>query len=311
MAVLTKNKVRNHIKQDVASRAYTVVIYATVAILTLVIAYPLYFCIVASFSDPDAVAMGDTILWFKGFTTVAYEEILKEELLLSGYKNSFIYMVLSTLYNLVLTIPAGYVCSKSRLPGKKFILWYFFLTMYIGGGTIPTYIWMKKLGLVGSPLSMIIGAGVSAYYLMIVRQYFSSSIPSELYEASELDGAGDFRQFISVALPLAKPIVAVIMLYYAFGSWNSYYGALLYLRDQEMWPLQLVLRQLLIENENAIGDLLSSISTADTNYLMKKMYLVRAMKYAIILVASLPMLVLYPFVSKYFTQGVMIGSVKG
>lgn len=311
MAVLTRRKVGKHIKMDTASNIYTAVIYTCVAIITLVLTYPLYFCVVASFSDPDAVALGDTILWFKGFTTEAYEAILKEKLLLSGYKNSFIYMVLSTLYNLALTIPAGYVCSKTRLPGKKFILWFFFLTMYIGGGTIPTYIWLKKLGLVGSPLSQIVGAGVSAYYMLVVRQFFSTSIPGTLYEASELDGAGDFRQFVSIALPLAKPIVAVIMLYYAFGSWNSYYSALLYLRDQQMWPLQLVLRQLLIANENAVGELINSISTADTDYLLKKMYMVRAMKYAIILVASLPMLVLYPFVSKYFTQGVMIGSVKG
>ena len=310
MPVLTKPKIRNRIKMDAASRAYTIIIYTIVAIVTLVLTYPLYFCIVASFSDADAVAMGDTFLWFKGFTTDAYKAILKEDLLISGYINSFLYMIFGTAYNLVLTIPAGYVCSKSRLPGHKFILWFFFITMYVGGGTIPTYIWTDKLGLVGNPLVMIIGAGVSVYYMLVVRQYFNSSIPSTLYEAAELDGAGDFRQFLSIALPLSKPIILVIMLYYAFGKWNSYYSALLYLRDQSMWPLQLVLRQLLIVSENSIGEL-ADLPSTDAAYLIKKMYMVRAMKYAVILIASLPMLILYPFVSKYFTKGVMIGSVKG
>lgn len=295
---------------DTASRVYTVVIYALVGLITLVLAYPLYFCVIASFSDPDAVALGDTILWFKGFTVEAYTAILQEKTLLTGYANSFIYMIFGTAYNLVLTIPAAYVCSKKNLPGHKGILWYFFITMYVSGGTIPTFIWMKKLGLVGSPLSMILGTGVSAYYMIVARQFFMSSIPESLYEASEIDGASDWKQFVSIALPLAKPIIAVIMLYYAFGKWNSYYTALLYLRDQTMWPLQLVLRQILIASQTAFAEL-TEINSSDEQYLIRKMYMVRAMKYAVIVVASLPMLILYPFVSKYFTQGVMVGSVKG
>lgn len=309
-AVSKKHKNPNKIKMDTGSRIYTVVIYIFVALITLVLAYPLYFCVIASFSDPDAVALGDTILWFKGFTTEAYTSILEEKTLLTGYRNSFIYMVLGTAYNLVLTIPAAYVCSKKNLPGHKGILWYFFITMYISGGTIPTYIWMNKLGLVGSPLSMIVGTGVSAYYMIVARQYFMGSIPESLYEASEIDGASDWRQFVSIALPLAKPIIAVIMLYYAFGKWNTYYTALLYLRDQDMWPLQLVLRQMLIASPTAFNEL-AEINSADEQYLIRKNYLIRAMKYAVIIVASVPMLVLYPFVSKYFTQGVMVGSVKG
>ena len=157
---------------------------------------------------------------------------------------------------------------------------------------------------------MIINVGVSAYYMLVVRQFFSSSIPNDLYEAAEIDGASEFRQFLSIALPLSKPIIAVIALYYAFGKWNSFYTALLYLKKQELWPLQLVLRNILIANETALSDL-TQMSPDELNYLTKKMYMVRAMKYAVILVASLPMMVLYPFVSKYFTQGVMIGSVKG
>ena len=280
-----------------------------VTIITLVILYPLYFCIIASFSDPNSVVMGDTILWFRGFTTEAYKTILKEKSLLIGYRNSFIYMVLGTAYNLALTIPAAYVCAKKKLPGHKFILWYFFLTMYVNGGLIPNYIWFKKLGLVDNSLVMIIGSGVSAYYMIVARQFFLSSIPESLFEAAEIDGAGEFTQFFRIAIPLSKPIIAVIMLYYAFGKWNNYYTALIYLRNQDTWPLQLVLRQILLVTESAFSDV-SALDNNTLDYMVKKMYMIRSMKYAVILIASLPMLILYPFVSKYFTQGVMVGSVK-
>lgn len=306
-----KEKNKNKIKMDKASLIYTIIVYGLVGFITLIVAYPLYFCIIASFSDPDAVSMGDTILWFKGFTTEAYTAILKEKTLLSGYRNSFIYMVLGTLYNIFLTIPAAYVCSKKNMPGHKIILWYFFITMYVSGGTIPTYIWFKKLDLVNNPLVMIIGAGVSAYYMIVARQFFMSSIPDALYEAAEIDGASQMRQFVSIALPLAKPIIAVVTLYYAFGKWNSYYTALLYLRDQDAWPLQLVLRQILIASQTAFSEMATEINSADEQYLIRKMYMVRAMKYAVIIVASAPMMILYPFVSKHFTKGIMVGSIKG
>ncbi len=310
MALLTKTHHKNKIQMDTASKVYTFAVYFLVTATTLLLTYPLYFVIIASFSDPNAVALGDTIFWFKGFTVQPYLNILKEKSLLTGYKNSFIYMIFGTIYQLVLTILAGYVCSKRRLPGHKFILWFFFLTMYVGGGTIPTYITIKNLGLLNNPLVMIINVGVNAYYMLVSRQFFTSSIPGELYEAAEIDGCNEFRQFLSIALPLSKPIIAVIALYYAFGKWNSYYTALLYLKKQQYWSLQLVLRNILIANETAISEL-ANMNSAEQDYLVKKMYMVRAMKYAVILVASIPMLILYPFVSKYFTQGVMVGSVKG
>ena len=310
MALLTKTQHKNKIQMDTASKIYTFSVYFLVTVTTLLLTYPLYFVVIASFSDPNAVALGDTIFWFKGFTVQPYLNIMKEKSLLTGYKNSFIYMIFGTIYQLVLTILAGYVCSKRRLPGHKFILWFFFLTMYVGGGTIPTYITIKNLGLLNNPLVMIINVGVNAYYMLVSRQFFTTSIPGELYEAAEIDGCGEFRQFLSIALPLSKPIIAVIALYYAFGKWNSYYTALLYLKKQQYWSLQLVLRNILIANETAISEL-ANMNREEQDYLVKKMYMVRAMKYAVILIASVPMLILYPFVSKYFTQGVMVGSVKG
>lgn len=300
----------NAIRQDRSSRIYTAIVYALIAILTLVITYPLYFCVIASFSNPDAVVQGDTIFWFKGFSTTAYSSILKEKLLLSGFKNAMIYMVFGTIYNMALTIPAAYVLSKKDLPGGKELLWFFFLTMYISGGLIPTYMWYKDLGLVDNPLVMIIGTGVSAYNMIVARQFFSTSIPDTLYEAAEIDGASELCKFWRIALPLSKPILAVITLYYAFSKWNSYYTSLIYLRKQSYWPLQLVLRQLLISSEQMVSEM-ATVNSADPDYLIKRIYLVRSMKYAIILVSSLPMLILYPFVQKYFTKGVMVGAIKG
>ncbi|MBR6299805.1 MAG: carbohydrate ABC transporter permease [Clostridia bacterium] len=304
---MAKNK--NRIRMDRSSRIYTFIIYALVTVTTLVVAYPLYFAIVASFSDPNAVAMGDTVFWFKGFTLEPYQAIIKEPILLSGYRNSLIYMVFGTAYNMMLTIPAAYVLSKKNLPGRKSIMWYFLITMYVGGGLIPTYLWYKQLGLVNNPLVMIVGQGVSAYNMIVARQFFMTSIPDSLYEAAEIDGASEIKSFFRIALPLAKPIIAVITLYYAFAKWNSYYAALVYLRPQKYWPLQLALRQILITNESAFADM-SDISNTDADFMLRKMYMVRAMKYAVIMVASVPMLVFYPFVQKYFTKGVMIGSVK-
>ena len=310
MAMKTVRAKSNRIRQDRSSWIYTGIIYAIMTLLTLIILYPLYFCVIASFSDPNAVATGDTILWFKGFSVDAYGSILKEKSLLTGYKNAFIYMVFGTSYNMALTIPAAYVLSKKKLHGHTAILWLFFLTMYLSGGLVPTYMWYKELGLVDNPLVMIIGTGVSAYNMIVARQYYMSSIPEELYEAAEIDGSSEFRKFIKIALPLSKPIIAVITLYYAFAKWNSYYTSLIYLRDQRTWPLQLVLRQILITSETVIGDM-GSTSASDVEYMIKRLYVVRAMKYAVILVSSVPMLIAYPFVQKHFTKGVMIGAVKG
>ena len=295
---------------DRSSRIYTFIVYFLITLITLMVAYPLYFAVIASFSDPNAVAMGDTVFWFRGFTLEPYQAIIKEPILLTGYRNSLIYMVLGTAYNMMLTIPAAYVLSKKNLPGHKGILWYFLITMYVGGGLIPTYLWYKRLGLVNNPLVMIIGQGVSAYNMIVARQFFMTSIPDSLYEAAEIDGASESKSFFRIALPLAKPIIAVITLYYAFAKWNSYYAALVYLRPQKYWPLQLALRQILITNESAFADM-SDISNTDADFMLRKMYMVRAMKYAVIMVASVPMLIFYPFVQKYFTKGVMIGSVKG
>lgn len=289
---------------------FDVVNVLLVVLITAIIAYPLYFCVIASFSDPAEVAAGHTLVWIKDFTLDAYKLVLKEDQLWVGYRNTIIYTTLSTLYRLALTITAAYVLSKDKLPFRNLLSWYFFITMYIGGGMIPEYILIKNLGLLDTPWVMIIGtAGVNAYNLIVTRQYFSTSIPSSLYEAAYIDGAGEWKTFISIALPLSKPIMAVMTLYIGVGCWNAYYKALLYIYDKKLYPLQLVLRNIL--NANQLD--LSNIQGGSTELasLVYRANMAQGMKYSIVILASLPLIIAYPFMQKYFEKGVMVGSVKG
>lgn len=289
---------------------FDVVNVLLVVLITAIIAYPLYFCVIASFSDPAEVAAGHTLVWIKDFTLDAYKLVLKEDQLWVGYRNTIIYTTLSTLYRLALTITAAYVLSKDKLPFRNLLSWYFFITMYIGGGMIPEYILIKNLGLLDTPWVMIIGtAGVNAYNLIVTRQYFSTSIPSSLYEAAHIDGAGEWKTFISIALPLSKPIMAVMTLYIGVGCWNAYYKALLYIYDKKLYPLQLVLRNIL--NANQLD--LSNIQGGSTELasLVYRANMAQGMKYSIVILASLPLIIAYPFMQKYFEKGVMVGSVKG
>lgn len=299
----------NNVKKK-KTELFDVVNTSLVVLITLIVIYPLYFSVIASFSGPKQVALGNTLLWVKDFSTEAYKYVLEEEQLWIGYRNSIFYLILGTLYNLILTIPAAYVMSKKYLPFRGALSWYFFITMYISGGMIPSYLLVKDLGLIDNPLVMIIGAGVSCYNLIVTRQYFSSSIPEDIYEACYIDGASELICFTKIALPLAKPIIAVMALYYGVGHWNSFYSALLYLRKAKYYPLQLVLRNILISNELSTAAI-ENADAATVAYLVHRAEMVQVMKYAIIFIASAPLLIAYPFVQKHFTKGIMIGSVKG
>lgn len=284
---------------------------AILFILTLVMLYPLYFVLIASFSEPNAVVKGQVMFLPKGFQLTAYRNVFKEANVWIGYRNTILYTVLGTLYNLALTIPAAYVLSKRNLPGRNVLMGYFFLTMYFSGGMIPTYIQIKNLNLLNTPWVLIIGAGVNCWNLIVTRQYFTNTIPEELYESADIDGASDLRAFVRIAIPLAAPIIAVMALFYAVGHWNSYYSALLYVRKSDYFPLQLVLRNILISNEMALANVMLEGDTEAIAAAAQKAYMAEAMKYALIFIASAPMLCIYPFVQKYFVKGVMIGSIKG
>ena len=288
---------------------FDVVNISLVLIITLLIFYPLYFCVIASFSKPESVINGETLLWVKNFTLDSYKHVFKESSLWVGYKNTIIYTVLGTLYNLVMTIPLAYALSKNDLPFRGTISWYFFITMYFGGGMIASYFLIKNLGLKDNPLVMIIGTGVSCSNLIITRQYFSSSIPSDLYDAAYIDGANEWECFVKIAMPLAKPIIAVMTLYYGVGKWNSYFNALLYIQDDKYKPLQLVLRDILINNQ--IGVDMTGMDVSELVNAVERANIVEGMKYAVVFIASAPLLIIYPFLQKYFAKGIMVGSVKG
>ncbi len=280
-------------------------------VFSLIMLYPLYFILIASFSEPYAVMQGQVILLPKGFSLTAYENVLKTKEIWVGYRNTVIYTFFGTIYNLALTIPAAYVLTKKKLFGRTALTWYFFLTMYFSGGMIPTYLQIRDLGLINTPWVLIIGAGVSCWNLIVTRQYFAGSIPEELYEAGEIDGASEWRMFFGIALPLSTPILAVMALYYGVGHWNSYYSALLYVNQQKYFPLQLVLRNILITNEMALATIDNIADDDAMKVAAQRAYIAAAMKYAIIFIASAPLLCAYPFVQKYFVKGVMIGSIKG
>lgn len=294
-----------------SDRIFNLINGALLFVITLVMLYPLYFVLIASFSEPNAVVKGEVMFLPRGFQLTAYRNVLKEASVWIGYRNTIVYTVLGTLYNLALTIPAAYVLSKRQLPGRGLLMGYFFITMYFSGGMIPTYIQIKSLNLLNTPWVLIIGAGVNCWNLVVTRQFFSNTIPEELYESAEIDGASDLRAFLRIAAPLAAPIIAVMALFYAVGHWNSYYSALLYVRKSDYFPLQLVLRNILISNEMALANVMLDGDTEAIAAAAQKAYMAEAMKYALIFIASAPMLCVYPFVQKYFVKGVMIGSVKG
>lgn len=295
-----------------SDRSFDVLNALLLLIIALVTLYPLYYIIIASVSDPYKVSMGHISILPVGFQLSAYKEVLANQTIWTGYKNTILYTLVGGSYNLVLTISAAYVVSKKRLPGRSILMWFFFITMYFSGGMIPTYLNLKRMGMLNTPWVLMIGSGVSCWYLIVTRQYFVNSIPEELYEAAEIDGASEMFMFRSIALPLSLPIIAVIALYYAVGKWNDYYSAMLYINEPQYFPLQLVLRNILLSNQMA----LANIGTVDASMeeiasMAQRAYLVNSMKYAVIFIASAPLLAAFPFVQKYFVKGVQVGAIKG
>lgn len=281
-------------------------------LILLIMVYPLYFVIIASVSDPIQVGQGKLVLLPKGFTLDSYKEAFREKQIWVGYRNSIYYTVVGTLFNLFLTVPTAYALSKKKMRFHGALTFYYVFTMYFGGGLLPYYLLVKEMGLINKPYTLIVLGGLSVYNVVVTRTYFANSIPESLYEATEIDGGSEFDNFFRIALPLSKPIIAVIALYYAVGRWNDYFTAMIYTAKKAYQPLQTVLRGILLEGEMTLGRIdINILSEEEMAYYVRKSFLVESMKYSIIFIASLPMLIAYPFVQKYFVQGVMIGSVKG
>lgn len=281
-------------------------------LLVVIIVYPLYFTVIASFSEAREVAYGN-VKWLPvGFTTDAYKHVFEYTQIWVGYANTIFYTVVGTLFNLVLTIPTAYVLSKKYLPYRKFLMTFFLITMYFGGGLVPSYLQIKSFGLLDTRAVLVILGGVSVYNVIVSRSYFLSSIPESLYEAADIDGASEAKRFFSIAVPLAKPIIAVMTLYYAVGRWNDYFSAMIYVTDKKLEPLQSVLRRVLIQNQNALNEaVMNQDATAEELIAAaERVYAAFTMKYAMVFISSLPLLIAYPFVQKYFVKGVMVGSIK-
>lgn len=292
--------------------AFDICNYIFMMAILFITIYPLYFTVIASVSDPKAVATGKVFWWPVDFNLDSYKQVLGYTPIWTGYANTILYTVAGTLFNMFLTIPAAYTLSKKTLPGKNIIMGFFMVTMYFGGGMVPTYLLVKNLGMVNTRWAMIILGGISIYNLIVTKTFFGTSISEALYEAARIDGAGEFKTFLKIALPLAKPIIAVIALYYAVMHWNDYFTALLYVSDKTKAPLQTVLREVLIQNQNALNPekMQQSMSEGELIDSAKRVYTAYGMKYSMVFIASAPLLAVYPFIQKYFVQGVMIGAVK-
>lgn len=276
-----------------------------VVLIGLVIAYPLLFVVIASVSDPNLVNSGQVWLYPKGIHFEGYKMVLSDSNILLGYRNSIIYTVVGTFCNVAATVLAGYALSRQDLYGRKILNWFIAIPMWFGGGLIPTYLTVNNLGLVNKPIVMILLGLVSSYNIIICRS-FMSSLPYELQEAAKIDGATDFQILRQIILPLSGATIAVLCLYYGVGHWNGYFSAMIYLNDKEWRPLQVFLRDYLLLEQKMQTEM-----AYDPNALASMQQMVQVMKYSLIIVASVPFLIIYPLLQKYFVKGVMVGSVKG
>ena len=279
-------------------------LYTISTIIVIVMLYPMYFIVIASFSNPADVSAGNIVLLPKGITFKGYQKLLEYSQLWVGYKNTILYAALGTVISLVVNVPTAYALSRKDLCGRKLFTVFYLIPMFFTGGLIPTYLIVKDFGLLDNFWVMVLPFSVITYYIIVARTFFNNSIPGDLWEAAQIDGCGNLGFFFQIVIPLSKAVLAVIALWTAVGQWNSYFNALIYLRNPDLQPLQLVLRNILISNQT-----ISSMSTGAAAVEAKQM--ADLIKYAIIVVSSAPIMCMYPFVQKHFNQGVMLGSLKG
>lgn len=297
---------KRHINQRTASDwVIDIIIWILVAFVIIAIIYPLWFVIIASVSNQTLVNNGQVLVWPKGFSWYGYEQIFHDSRIWNGYLNTIIYSGVGTALNLIVTLPAAFALSRSEFRGRRLIMLFFTITMFVNGGLIPTYLLYKQVGLIDSWLVFIIPTAVNVYNLIIARSFFETSIPEDLHDAAQIDGLGYFRYFIKIVLPLSSAIVAVIGLYYLVQHWNDFFTGLIYINTYEKQPLQMVLRDILLANSAFAG---GNGSTAGAGYGQE---LADQIKYGVIIASTLPLLVIYPFIQKYFNKGVMIGAIKG
>ncbi len=292
-------------KESLDNRIFNGIVTFLLVLCGLAALYPLLFVVVASISDPVRVNSGEVWLFPVGFQLDGYLQVFGNKWIFIGYRNSLIYTVLGTFLNVLVTLMAGYPLSRKDLYGRKLFNWYIAIPMWFGGGLIPTYVVVNHLHLVNTPLVLLILGLVSSFNIIICRT-FIASLPYELQESAKIDGCSDFGILWKIVVPLSKPIIAVLCLYYAVGHWNDYFSAMIYVSDKNFQTLQVFLREILLLNQN-----IDLETIEDPAVVALKLQMAQVMKYSLIVVASIPLLIAYPFVQKFFVKGVMIGSVKG
>lgn len=289
-----------------SDRVIEAVMLLIITAFALLILYPLYYVLIASVSNPYDVYAGKTFFLPSGFTLEGYARVFKEKAIATGYWNSIVYTSLGTLISTFLVMTTAYPLSKKQMPGRTGIMIFYLITMYFTGGLIPTYLVVAKTGLLNSVWAIILPGGVSVFNVIVTRTYFESSIPNELYEAAKIDGCSNTKTFLKIALPLSKPIIAVMVIFAMVAYWNDWFTALIYMGDKSKYPLQLALRQILIQSQASAN----AMSGMDGGY-AEANRITELIKFSSMVVGAVPMLIAYPFVQKYFEKGFMVGAVKG
>lgn len=301
----TKTMRKFTIRESGSDLAFTIVNYIMLSIVLLIILYPLIYVVSASFSSSYAVLSGKVWLWPVEPSLDGYKAVFKNKNILTGFQNTLFYTIAGTSINVIMTILAAYPLSRRDFQGRNVFMLMFVFTMMFSGGLIPTYFVVKELHMIDTVWAMLIPTALSVWNVIIMRTYFQTTIPHELLEASQLDGCNDFKFLLKIVIPLSGPILAVISLFYAVGHWNQYFNAMIYLKDPDLYPLQLILRDILVQNEVKI-DMLGDVKAAAARQGLREL-----LKYSLIVISSVPLLIVYPFVQKFFVKGVMIGSIKG
>lgn len=303
-------KTTSLIKDTRADKIFLIFVYVFLAISLLIVLYPLIYIISASISNPHLVNSGEMWLLPKGITFEGYRTLLGNSSIWRGYLNTIYYTVLGTSINLLVTLPCAYALSREDFYGRRAFTNFMLVTMFLSGGLIPSYLLIRSLGMLNTVWALVIPGSVSVYNVVVTRTFFQSTIPREMEEAAIVDGCSDFRLFMQIVLPLSTPIIAVMALFYGVGHWNSFFNALIYLSDRSMYPLQMILREILILQDMS-SNTVNNVTSEMANMLYSKQQLAQVIKYGVMIVSSLPVIIVYPFLQKYFVKGMMVGSIKG
>jgi putative aldouronate transport system permease protein len=300
------------VRRTTGDKIYDTIIFVVLTFIFIIVAYPLYFIIISSISDPVKVSAGEVIFLPQGITLDGYKRVFETGEVMRGFFNSLWYSVLGVLINLAVTLPTAYALSRNDFFGRKVISIFYIITMFIGGGLIPTYLVIRNMGMLDTVWALVVPGALGVYNVMVGRTFFKANVPSELLDAARIDGSSDTRFFFSIVLPISSALIAILVLWCGVGHWNSYFGALIYISSPEKQPLQIVLRSILLQNtENVLGSN-TVLMTAEAMLERARMEALKEMmKYSLIVVSNVPVMILYPFIQKHFVKGVTVGSLKG